>query len=108
MAAARASSISAIPPLVMLWRARKLSSVCTSTSKIALPIPRTSYFAEVIDWSCQGNCEGAKNPDLSFRVVGPTSPQRGEVDLRSKSAEGAQLSRKTVTPHPALRADLSL
>src|SRR5471030_2300105 len=37
-----------------------------------------------------------------------TSPQRGEVDLRSKSGEGAQLSRETATPHPALRADLSL
>jgi hypothetical protein len=36
-----------------------------------------------------------------------TSPQRAEVDLRSKSGEGAQLQRGTVTPHPALRADLS-
>ncbi len=37
-----------------------------------------------------------------------TSPRRGEVDLRSKSGEGPQLHRKTETPHPALRADLSL
>src|SRR6266850_90208 len=37
-----------MPPLVMPWAARKLSSVCTNTSKIALPIPRTSYFAVVI------------------------------------------------------------
>ncbi|MDA9502071.1 hypothetical protein XI05_32135 [Bradyrhizobium sp. CCBAU 11357] len=37
-----------------------------------------------------------------------TSPRRGEVDLRSKSGEGPQLHRETVTPHPALRADLSL
>jgi hypothetical protein len=37
-----------------------------------------------------------------------TSPQRGEVDLRSKSGEGPRLHRETVTPHPALRADLSL
>jgi hypothetical protein len=37
-----------------------------------------------------------------------TSPQRGEVDLRSKSGEGAPLLRVSVTPHPALRADLSL
>ena len=36
-----------------------------------------------------------------------TSPQRGEVDLRSKSGEGALPQRETVTPHPALRADLS-
>jgi hypothetical protein len=36
-----------------------------------------------------------------------TSPRRGEVDLRSKSGEGPQLQRETVTPHPALRADLS-
>src|SRR5882724_197834 len=48
MAAARASSISAMPPLVMPWRLRKLSSVLTSTSKIALPMPRTSYFASAI------------------------------------------------------------
>ena len=36
-----------------------------------------------------------------------TSPQRGEVDLLSKSGEGALLEREPVTPHPALRADLS-
>src|ERR1700744_2161585 len=35
-------------PLVMPCEARNPSSVCTSTSKIALPIPRTSYFAAVI------------------------------------------------------------
>src|SRR5579862_4859849 len=35
-------------PLVMPWRLRKASSVLTSTSKIALPIPRTSYLASVI------------------------------------------------------------
>src|SRR5436305_1318506 len=46
-----------MPPLVMPWAARKLSSVCTSTSKIALPIPRTSYFAAVIDHSRLPNCE---------------------------------------------------
>src|SRR3954453_8248130 len=38
-----------MPPLVMPWATRKLSSVCTTTSKIALPIARTSYFAEAID-----------------------------------------------------------
>src|SRR5450755_1601468 len=43
-----------MPPLVMPWVLRKLSSVSTSTSKIALPIPRTSYFAEVIQESCCG------------------------------------------------------
>src|ERR1700761_6113308 len=37
-----------MPPLVMPWLARNPSSVCTRTSKIALPIPSTSYFAEVI------------------------------------------------------------
>src|SRR4029077_18151623 len=41
-----------MPPLVMPWRARKPSSVCTSTSKIALPIPRTSYFASAIYLPC--------------------------------------------------------
>src|ERR1700687_1862829 len=29
-----------------------------------------------------------------------TSPRRGEVDLRSKSGEGALDHRETVTPHP--------
>src|SRR5216684_6023370 len=37
-----------MPPLVMPCAARKPSSVCTNTSNIALPIPRTSCFAEVI------------------------------------------------------------
>src|SRR5205085_11801386 len=37
-----------MPPLVMPWRARNPSSVRTSTSKIALPIPRTSYFVSAI------------------------------------------------------------
>src|SRR3954447_1962299 len=55
MAAARGSSISAMPPLVMPWRARKSSSACTSTSKIALPMPRTSYFASVIFRPVYGN-----------------------------------------------------
>jgi len=36
-----------------------------------------------------------------------TSPLWGEVDLRSKSGEGPQFQREAVTPHPALRADLS-
>jgi error-prone DNA polymerase len=36
-----------------------------------------------------------------------TSPQRGEVGLRSNPGEGAQVSQESVTPHPALRADLS-
>src|ERR1700676_2452470 len=51
-----------MPPLVMPWRLRKPSSVCTSTSKIALPIPRTSYFAEVIQESCHGDCVVSENP----------------------------------------------
>src|ERR1700749_2336786 len=37
-----------MPPLAILCRARNPSSVCTRTSKMALPIPRTSYFASVI------------------------------------------------------------
>src|SRR5882757_3153558 len=49
-----------MPPLVMPCAAKKLSSVCTSTSKIALPIPRTSYFAAVIPRSCCGNDEGVR------------------------------------------------
>src|ERR1700726_1472182 len=49
-----------MPPLVMPWLSRKPSSVCTNTSKIALPIPRTSYFASVIHQSCCGNCEGVR------------------------------------------------
>src|ERR1700755_1348705 len=45
---ARTSSISAMPPLVMPWRPRNLSSVCTRMSNIALPIARTSYVTVVI------------------------------------------------------------
>src|SRR6201996_6999269 len=37
-----------MPPLAILCRARNPSSVCTRTSKMALPIPRTSYLASVI------------------------------------------------------------
>ncbi len=37
-----------------------------------------------------------------------TSPQRGEAGLRSNPGEGTSDYRGTVTPHPALRADLSL
>src|SRR6266704_712837 len=48
MAAARASSIRDMLPLVMACLARKASSVWTSTSNSALPIPRTSYFASAI------------------------------------------------------------
>lgn len=36
-----------------------------------------------------------------------TSPQRGEVDLRSKSGEGVLPQSGTLTPHPRLRRDLS-
>src|SRR5215475_12213238 len=38
-----------MPPLVMPWSARNFSSARTSTSKIALPIPSTSYFASAIN-----------------------------------------------------------
>jgi hypothetical protein len=41
-------------------------------------------------------------PRVSF-----TTPRRGEVDLRSKSGEGTFVKRGALTPHPALRADLS-
>src|SRR5215207_7921431 len=61
---ARASSISAMPPLAMPWSARNFSSVCAKTSKIALPIPRTSYFASVIHPSCLRRCaKGCGLPD---------------------------------------------
>src|SRR5215471_21411190 len=43
-----------MPPLVMPWSAKNFSSVRTSTSKIALPIPSTSYFASAIRRSCRG------------------------------------------------------
>src|SRR5436305_2783828 len=48
MAAARASSIRDMLPLVMPCLARKASSVLTSTSNSALPIPRTSYLTSAI------------------------------------------------------------
>src|SRR5262245_13340219 len=38
-----------MPPLAMPWSARNFSSVRTSTSKIALPIASTSYFASAIN-----------------------------------------------------------
>src|SRR5476651_2409239 len=54
-----------MPPFAMPCAARNPSSVCTSTSKIALPIPRTSYFASAIrqirffavSWPFTGNYE---------------------------------------------------
>src|SRR4029079_16438808 len=48
MAAARASSIRDMLPLVMPCLAKKASSVLTSTSNSALPMPRTSYFTSAI------------------------------------------------------------
>ena len=47
--------------------ARKPSSVCTSMSKIALPIPRTSYFAVVIRIVCliADRANGGKGARLS-------------------------------------------
>src|SRR5882672_2939993 len=57
-----------MPPLVMPWRLRKLSSVCTNTSKIALPIPRTSYFAVVIHQVLL----------RQLRWRGKSAPSRGE------------------------------
>src|SRR6185312_15487203 len=85
MAAARASSISAMPPLVMPWLTRKPSSVCTSTSKIALPIPRTSYFADVIDPSC-----------LRRFTKGCGLPDRPRASKRRGGRDGASAAR-----HPA-------
>src|ERR1700730_14574365 len=57
--------------------ARKLSSVRTNTSKIALPMPRTSYFAEVIRESCssvllrQLLLRGKSAPSRFDRVLRP-------------------------------------
>jgi hypothetical protein len=45
---------------------------------------------------------------MNYTRIRFTSPRRVEVDLRSKSGEGPQLHRETVTPHPRLRRDLSL
>src|SRR5215208_5230374 len=85
-----------MPPLVMPWRARKPSSVCTSTSKIALPIPRTSYFASVIHPSCftawceeaERGQEGCGLPDRRSASKGSgrgTSPRlRGEVGIQAQ------------------------
>src|SRR6202140_812756 len=65
-----------MPPLVMPCAARKLSSVRTNTSKMALPIPRTSYFAEVIQESCcvllrQLRLRGKSAPSRFDRVLRP-------------------------------------
>ncbi len=42
-----------------------------------------------------------------YRRARYTSPQRGEVGLRSNPGEGVPFPRETVTPHPRLRRDLS-
>src|SRR3954447_3758942 len=49
-----------MPPLVMPCRVRNPSSACTSTSKIALPIPSTSYFVSAIKISGYGKCGDAR------------------------------------------------
>src|SRR6185312_1229574 len=93
MAAARASSISAMPPLVMPWLARNPSSVCTSTSKIALPIPRTSYFAVVIHAVLlrQGRLGGKSAPARYKKVqrpitAGPAPASRAGMELQNLHA----------------------
>src|SRR6516225_10941039 len=58
-------------PLVMPWLARKPSSVLTSTSKIAFPIPRTSYFASAIDPSCCGHERGSRPITANAAIEAP-------------------------------------
>src|ERR1700704_2407389 len=71
-----------MPPLVMPCATRKLSSVCTNTSKIALPIARTSYFALVIHqvllWQ--------------LRRRGKSAPSRGERVQRPITIDPAPAS----------------
>src|SRR6185437_7059310 len=83
-----------MPPLVMPWLARNPSSVCTSTSKIALPIPRTSYFAVVIHAVLlrQGRLGGKSAPGSAFArykkvqrpiTAGPAPASRAGMELQS-------------------------
>ena len=86
------------------------SSVCTSTSKIALPIPRTSYFGAVIDASCYGDFEALRlsrsAPQQAQRrtplgesatahhcdaVVRPKSNSRDATSRRPRSARGSRM-----------------
>src|SRR5436309_1693494 len=71
-----------MPPLVMPWSTRNFSSVCTSTSKIALPIPRTSYFASAIYLSCLRRSRNAAayhdRPSASKQGAGGLSIIRSE------------------------------
>src|SRR6185312_5095980 len=81
-----------MPPLVMPWRARKPSSVCTSTSKIALPIPRTSYFASVIRPSCLRRC--AKKPNAAKKSA---AYQIGPAPAREAAAIEPAMIRSFLT-----------
>src|SRR6266404_6291938 len=110
-----------MPPLIMPCSARKRSSVRTNISKIALPIPRTSYFAEVIYQSCYGNCDGAENPLASRwgaccevsrsslrqqgKQVRPTSPRaRGEVGIQAQLEFRVRgLSAHSLPPHSRIK-----
>src|SRR5438445_974109 len=78
MEAARASSIRDMLPLVMACLARKASSVRTSTSNSALPIPRTSYFTSAIHL----------DPVAGLRLCGKSASCRPENVARGLSRPG--------------------
>src|SRR5258708_21397602 len=77
-----------MPPLIMPCCLRKLSSACTNTSKIALPIPRTSYFAEGIYQSCQGVVRKA----AAYQIGPAPAREAGEAHLapRARGEVGIQ------------------
>src|SRR5690349_2554765 len=70
-------------PLLIPCLARKASSVCTSTSKIALPIPRTSYLAELIQKSCCGDCAWRYRINRVLRPITILPPRASDpaIDL---------------------------
>src|SRR4051794_1660189 len=94
-----------MPPLVMPCWTRKLSSVCTRTSKIALPIARTSYFAEAIDKIPLRQLRLRQKSD-STRALEPIRSREVACDLsRSSLREQAAQNQKHHDPLDPHRLD---
>src|SRR3569623_155458 len=97
MAAARGASIRDMLPLVMPCLARKASSVLTSTSNSALPIPRTSYFASDIHF----------DPVARLRLRGKSASCSTENPVRGLSRQALH-EQATVVLRPMIRSFLTV
>src|SRR3569623_475179 len=97
MAAARGASIRDMLPLVMPCLARKASSVLTSTSNSALPIPRTSYFASDIH----------SDPAARLRLRGKSASWSTENPVRGLSRQALH-EQATVVLRPMIRSFLTV